>query len=331
MILKLIKRLLIIVVVILAVFCIAMLIPRSIGILFPDKKPAGYHFVATNYLAVKTGLEKPVNLTPPIPEDIEEIKNIEYKNIDGKSLQLDIYRPKNINRPLPLLVFIHGGSWKSGKRSDYLVYLVDFAKRGYVTATVSYRLLKDGPYPACVEDVTGAVRWFFKNGEKYGYDPDRIALIGGSAGSHLALLAAYGWKGPADFSDIDSVQRKNHKVKAVVDIYGPIDLTTEYAREKPQVVALLAHTYQEAPDLFAEASPLKYIDENDPPTLIFHGTSDELVPVSQSDTLKAGLDRLGVPCVYHRLPLWPHTMDVVKRVNDYFKIMMNDFFKQYLF
>lgn len=330
MIIKILKRVLISFLVIIAAFCIAMLIPRSIGILFPDKKPAGYHFVATNYLAIRIGLEKTVNLTPPIPEDIEEIKNIEYKNIDGKSLQLDIYRPKTINRPLPLLVFIHGGSWKSGKRSDYLVYLVDFAKKGYATATVSYRLLKDRPYPACVEDVNDAVRWFFKNGEKFGYDPDRIALIGGSAGSHLALLAAYGWKEPADFSDNDSVQVNNHEVKAVVDIYGPIDLTTEYAREKPQVVALLAHTYQEDPELFAGASPLTYIDKNDPPTLILHGTSDELVPVSQSDTLKARLDRLGVPCMYHRLPLWPHSMDYAKRVNDYVQEKMNDFLGQYL-
>ncbi|MBN2631992.1 MAG: alpha/beta hydrolase, partial [Bacteroidales bacterium] len=113
--------------------------------------------------------------------------------MNGKSIQLDIYRPKNIVHPAPLLVFIHGGSWKSGKRSDYLVYLVDFAKRGYVTATVSYRLLKDRPYPACVEDISDALSWFYNNGENYGYDPDRIALIGGSAGAHLALLTAYGW------------------------------------------------------------------------------------------------------------------------------------------
>jgi len=71
------------------------------------------------------------------------IKDIEYKNINGKSLQLDIYKPRNITQPAPLLVFIHGGAWVGGKRSDYLVYLLDFAKKGYITATISYRLVKD--------------------------------------------------------------------------------------------------------------------------------------------------------------------------------------------
>ena len=157
-------------------------------------------------MAIKIGLEPLINMAPEIPADIEEIKNIEYKNINGKSLQLDIYKPKNIVKPAPLLVFIHGGGWRSGQRSDYLVYLVDFAKRGYITATVSYRLLKDGPYPACVEDITDAVHWFFNNGQNYGYDPNRIALIGGSAGAHLALLAAYGWKNPRAKNDSTDAQ-----------------------------------------------------------------------------------------------------------------------------
>jgi acetyl esterase/lipase len=176
---------------ILLLFCLLMVTPRMWSVLNPGKPPIGYHFVAPTYLAIWVGLEKIINKTPDIPTDIEEIKNIEYKNINGKSLQLDIYKPKNLSRPAPLLVFIHGGGWRGGVRSDYLVYLVAFAKKGYMTATVSYRLLKDGPYPACAEDITDAVRWFYNNGEKYGYDPDRIALIGGSAGAHLALLAAY--------------------------------------------------------------------------------------------------------------------------------------------
>jgi acetyl esterase/lipase len=327
---KIVKRILSSLLIIFILFCLLMVTPRIWSALNPDKPPVGYHFVAADYLAVAIGLEKLIDRNPDIPEGIEEIKNIEYKNINGTSLQLDIYKPKNINIPSPLLVFIHGGGWRGGQRSDYLVYLIAFAKRGYITATVSYRLLKDGPYPACAQDITDAVRWFYNNSQKYGYDPDRIALIGGSAGAHLALLAAYGWKNPNAIKDTAGIAESTHHIKAVVDIYGPFDLTTEYARNHPLVTSFISRSFEESPELYREASPEQYLNRNSPPTMILHGTSDELVPVSQSDMLKSKLDSLGVPCVYYRLPLWPHTMDIVKRVNDFSQLKMNEFFEKYL-
>jgi len=315
---------------ILLLFCLLMVTPRIWSALNPAKPPLGYRFVPPAYLTIGLGLEDLINKTPEIPSDIQEIKNIEYKNINGKSLQLDIYIPKNIVKPAPLLVFIHGGGWRGGERVDYLVYLVAFAKKGYITATVSYRLLKDGPYPACAEDITDAVQWFYKNGENYGYDPNRIALIGGSAGAHLALLAAYEWKNPNIKNDSLAVAVNKHRIKAVVDIYGPVDLTTEYSRTHSLVTSFLGHTFEEAPELFTEASPIHYLDKNDPATMILHGTSDDLVPISQSDELKARLDSLGVPNVYYRLPLWPHTMDIVQRVNSFSQLKMTAFFGKYL-
>lgn len=327
---KILKRILFGLLAIFILSCLLLVTPRLWSALNPGKPPLGYHFVTPAYLAIGLGLEDLINKTPEIPSDIEEFKNIEYKNVNGKSLQIDIYKPKNIVKPAPLLVFIHGGGWKGGKRSDYLVYLVAFAKKGYMTATVSYRLLKDGPYPACAEDITDAVQWFYKNGDNYGYDPDRIALIGGSAGAHLSLLAAYEWKKPVGTNDSVAAVGPGHRIKAVVDIYGPTDLTTEYSRNHPLVNAFLAHSYKERPDLYREASPIQYLDKNDPPTMILHGTSDDLVPISQSDLLKARLDSLGVPNVYYRVPLWPHTMDIVQRVNDFSQLKMNDFFEKYL-
>ena len=327
---KILKRLLFSLLIIFVVGCLLLITPRIWSAMNPEKPPVGYHFTIPGYVAIGIGLEKLINMNPEIPADIEEIKDIEYKNINGKSLQLDIYRPKNGIKPLPLLVFIHGGGWKSGKRSDYLVYLTAFAEKGYMTATVSYRLLKDGPYPACAEDITDAVQWFYGNGEKYGYDPDRIALIGGSAGAHLALLAAYEWKKPHDTIDSIAKLEPRHRIKAVVDIYGPIDLTTDYAQHQSLVTSFIAHSYKEAPELYREASPVNYVDKSDPPTMILHGTSDDLVPISQSDLLKAKLDALGVPNVYYKVPLWPHAMDVVQRVNDFSQLKMNDFFTKYL-
>jgi len=327
---KILKRLLFSLLIIFVVGCLLLITPRIWSAMNPEKPPVGYHFTIPGYVAIGIGLEKLINMNPEIPADIEEIKDIEYKNINGKSLQLDIYRPKNGIKPLPLLVFIHGGGWRSGKRSDYLVYLTAFAEKGYMTATVSYRLLKDSPYPACAEDITDAVQWFYGNGEKYGYDPDRIALIGGSAGAHLALLAAYEWKKPHDTIDSIAKLEPRHRIKAVVDIYGPIDLTTDYAQHQSLVTSFIAHSYKEAPELYREASPVNYVDKSDPPTMILHGTSDDLVPISQSDLLKAKLDALGVPNVYYKVPLWPHAMDVVQRVNDFSQLKMSDFFTKYL-
>jgi acetyl esterase/lipase len=324
------KRILRVFLLMLAIFIVLMLIPRTIGLLFPEKAPIAYHFELLDYLAIGVGLEKLTNLEPEIPAEIEEIKDIEYKNVGGKSLQLDIYKPRNLTEAAPLLVFVHGGGWKGGKRSDYLVYLVDFAKKGYITATVSYRLKKDSIYPACVYDVSDAMHFLFSNAAKYGYDPDRVAMIGGSAGGHLVLMTTYNLKEPSIPLDSVYLTTRPHKVKAVVDIYGPVDLTTPYAQTQGLVTGFIGHPYSEKPELYWEASPAKYLREDLPPTLIFQGTSDNLLPQSQSDTLKVRLDRLGVPCEYYKLPLWPHAMDIAERPNKYMQKKMDAFFEKYL-
>ena len=304
---------------VLALFVVLMLLPRTIGLLFPEKVPIGYHFEALDYLAIGVGLESLIDREPEVPATIESFKSIEYKNANGKLLQLDIYRPKELNEKAPLLVFIHGGGWRSGKRQDYLVYLLDYAEKGFVTATVSYRLKKDSIYPAAVEDILDAVDFLYQNANTYGYDTSRVALVGGSAGAHLAMLAGYGWENP-----------QRHKVKAVVDIYGPVDLTTPYGQTQFMVTDFIGHSYSEKPELYWEASPARYLKEDLPPTLILQGTSDNLLPPSQSDTLHVRLNRLGVSNVYHRLPLWPHAMDIAVRPNVYMQQKMDAFFETYL-
>lgn len=327
---KIVKKILYGLLILLLSLMVLMFIPRIWSALNPKKAPMGYYFATPTIVAVYSGLESLINKAPAVPEQVDAFKNIEYKNINGRSLQMDIYKPKEMAKAAPLLVFIHGGGWRGGNRADYLVYLTHFAKLGYVTATISYRFLKEAPYPACVEDITDAVQFLYQNGEKYNYDPDRICLIGGSAGSHLAMLAAYGWKKAGIQADSATTMGNKHKIKAVVEIYGPIDFTTEYARNHPTITGFMAHSYQEAPQLYVEASPITYVTRDTPPTLILHGTRDMLVPISQAELLKHKMDSLGVINVYRPVPGWPHTMDMVKRVNDYFKVTMGDFFDKYV-
>ena len=291
------------------------------------KAPRGYINETFLKAAYALGFLDLIETKPAIPENIKEFKDITYKQIDSIDLKLDIYRQKSLTKAVPVLIFIHGGGWSKGKRSDYLPYLIDFAQKGYVTVTVSYRLSGVAHFPAALEDVKCAVRWIRKNAFTYGIDPDRIAVIGGSAGGHLALMLAY--TNDLEFSDEcpDSV---GSRVNAVVDIYGPVDLATPYAQKRPESTSFLGRSYNEDPAIFKEASPRFYICPDNPPTLIFHGTIDSLVPVSQSDSLHLWLDKTGVPNEYHRLKGWPHTMDISKKVNNYCQYYMNAFFEKYL-
>ncbi|MDP6593825.1 MAG: alpha/beta hydrolase [Candidatus Marinimicrobia bacterium] len=290
--------------------------------------PRGYYSFKFLELAVFLGVENIVNLDPEVPPDIVEQKDLVYREVGGRELALDLYRMKGQPEPAPCLVFIHGGSWRHGERSDYLVYLLDFAEQGYVTASVSYHFSPDYQFPAAVTDVREAVRWIKANAGRLMVDPERIALIGGSAGGHLALMVAYSEE------EDQPVESKNgaesSSVQAVVDIYGPVDLTTPVGQQSDAVREFLGKSYLEDPQLFVTASPITHVTADDPPTLIFHGTSDKVVPIRQGDILAARLEQVGVPHEYHRLKGWVHMMDAVVSVNEYFQYHMNDFFQRFL-
>ncbi len=226
------------------------------------------------------------------------------------------------------MIFIHGGAWTTGKRSDYLPYLIDYAKKGFVTATVSYRLVKQAIFPAAVQDVTCAVKYIKSHAEEYGIDPHNVVLIGGSAGGHLAMMIGY--SGAVSMFSEDCQEDTLPRVKAVINLYGPTDLTTPYAISTYQTKDFLGTPYEENPDIYRKASPKTYISPDDPPTLTFHGTIDSLVPVSQSDSLDSWLIKAGVPNEYHRLKGWPHTMDLSTKVNAYCQYYIDGFLEKNL-
>jgi acetyl esterase/lipase len=294
----------------------------------PLDPPDGYMFEILAQTSYALGMLDVIESKPEVPDDIIEYKNIEYKYIDSTSLQLDMYKHKDLKGPAPILIFIHGGAWRTGKRTDYLPYLIDFANKGYITATLSYRLVKQATYPAAVQDVNCGVKWIKKHADEYGIDPDRMVVIGGSAGGHLALMIGYG--GDLPLFNQDCPYDVDSKVKLVVDLYGPVDMTTPYAVSTYQVKDFLNTTYDVNPDIFKQASPNTYLTADDPPTLIFHGTIDSLVPVSQSDSLAAWLEELGIPYDYHRLKGWPHAMDVAVEVNDYVRFYLDAFLEKHL-
>ncbi len=294
----------------------------------PPEMPDGYSSMTMMKIAYFFGTLDLLEKDFPVPDDVKEYKDIVYKTIDSTKLKLDIYHSKNISKSAPLLVFIHGGAWEKGDKHDYLLYLVDYARKGYVTATIQYRFTDKVKFPEQLLDVNAAIIWLKKHADEYHIDKKNVAVIGGSAGGHLALMVGYS-------SDIPEFKVTNDslfstRVQAIVDLYGPADLTTEYAQSVSSVQKLIGKSYDDAPELYKKASPVTYITKDDPPTLIFHGTIDDIVPVEQSDTLKVKLSEAGVQVEYHRLEGWPHTMDLAVEVNEYCQYYMDKFFEKYL-
>lgn len=294
----------------------------------PLEMPDGYYSNFTLKVAYFLGTLDLIEKMPPVPESLVEQKDIVYKEIDTIQLKLDIYRKKELTQKRPLIIFIHGGAWKGGDKKDYRRYLVDFAEKGYITATIQYRLTKVAKFPAAVNDVKCAVKWLKANADNYLIDVNKIAIVGGSAGGHLAMMIGYS-SDTEKFNECN-VENSDTKVNAIVNLYGPTDLTTDYAKNHPSVINFIGKSYNEDPNIFKAASPLFYITKDDTPTLIFQGTLDELVPYSQSDSLKSRLDKIGVPAEYHKLEGWPHTMDLSVEVNKYCQYYMDRFFNKYI-
>jgi len=292
--------------------------------------PPGFKTTEETKMALFSGKIKLSIFNIPLPDSVKLEKGIEYGKGGDVSLQLDLYSPKEMTKPVPGVLFIHGGAWRKGSREIYHAYCTKFAQRGYVAATISYRLVGVATFPAAVEDVKCAVRWMRANAERLGVDPNQIAAVGASAGGHLAMLAGYS-------SDVPKLEGNgghadvNSQIQAVVDFYGPVDFTVEEARDKKQIRRFMAgKKFAEAQQQYELASPITHVTADDPPTLIFHGTIDTTVPISQSELLVARLKEEGVAHEFDPIEGWPHAMDASAGVSAHCLAKMFEFFDEHL-
>ena len=145
------------------------------------------------------------------------------------------------------------------------------------------------------------------------------------------MLLAYHTRDTTFVSSSPCGSQASTKIQALVNFYGPVDLTTAYARQHPSVSDFIGVTYtKETHHQYQDASPLNFISADDPPTLTFHGTLDDLVPIAQADTLDQQLRAVGVDSYYHRLKGWPHTLDLGLKMNRFCQHHMDAFFESYL-
>jgi acetyl esterase/lipase len=210
-------------------------------------------------------------------------------------LTLHLTRPKKLDAPAPVIVYIHGGGWRQGNKDAHLPQIREAAQRGYVSVSVGYRFAPKHPFPAQVEDVKCAVRWLRAHASELQLDPDRIGAIGYSAGAHLAMMlgtmdSSDGFEGEGGWPDQSS------KVQAVVAYFGPTNFLSQYPSVAvPIIEQFLGGARQEKEEAYKQASPLTYVNEGDAPTLIFHGTKDILVPYEQAFEMAVALTKAKVP------------------------------------
>lgn len=243
--------------------------------------------------------------TPESTARFERLQDVSFLE-PHRSEKLDAYLPSSqFVRPVPAVVWIHGGGWRTGDKDrarerNVCGYLAEI---GYAAFSINYTLGSDEfvPWPQNFHDCKSAVRYLRKEAARWGIDPERIAVAGGSAGGHLALLVGASSHVP-EMNEGGLYLEQSNSVSCVIDLYGVSDVSDEKRSR---------HFEGTTPEKTAEnvraASPKHYLGKNTPPVLLAHGDNDAIVSVEHSRTLAKALTAAGVPYQYIEVPGAPHT------------------------
>ena len=204
--------------------------------------------------------------------------DLTYANYGDRSLEMDIYRPKGVWGELPAIVCIHGGGWAKGNRTSHAKIAQALAARGYVAATISYRLSGEAPFPAAIQDCKAAVRFLRANAKELGIDADKIGAIGLSAGGHLTALLASS-HGVVELEGKGGNPAYGSHIQAAVPMGAQTDFlserTREVSKERQIWKQFMGGSQDERPKAYRLASPLEHLDQDDPPCLFITGETDD--------------------------------------------------------
>jgi len=243
-----------------------------------------------------------LDVNPSVPLDPTQLgtvkRDVSYCTGGGADLKMDLYFPKQAGDTFaPTVVYVHGGGWSAGDKTggEGIIDIPELVTRGYLVASVNYRLAPQYPFPAQIEDVKCAVRFLRANAKTYHLDPDRIGAMGGGAGGHLVSLLGLADE-TAGFEGAGGYDEEGSDVQAVVDMFGPVDLTASdfTGPHMPLLQQVFGATSPQDPVL-EDASPVTYITKDAPPFLILHGDQDQVVPLSQSQEFYDKLKAAGAP------------------------------------
>ncbi len=235
--------------------------------------------------------------------EVQTEPNIPYGPLASAGETLDLCLPGGAPAPRPAIVMIHGGGWVNGDKGLLASDCYALALRGFVVASINYRLAPASRWPAQLVDAQLAVRWLRANAAKYQVDPERVCSLGDSSGAHLAVfLGVLATTTPGDQAGLYADQ--SPAVSCVVDEFGPVDLKA--LNPLPDWAGTFGVLFGPAlkgnPGLLGQASPLTYVSPKSAPMLIIQGTQDTTVPPSQSEELEQALLRAPVPVQYVTYP-----------------------------
>jgi acetyl esterase/lipase len=252
----------------------------------------------------------------PVQGPLEVVRDVPYGKAGERVLSLDLVRLRDRPQdPSPVILFFHGGGWRSGNKERVDPAVLVLARQGFVCASVEYRLSGEARFPAQIHDAKAAVRHLRKNARTLGLDAGRIGAWGPSAGGHLAALLGT----TGDVRELEGESGSagvSSRIHAAASLFGPTDLTNLLAHRRaidPRAgvdaeVGLLGGAPSDRPQLALWASPLHWVSKDDPPFLLVHGRNDRLVPPRQSEVLHEALTEAGVRSELVILPTAGHSV-----------------------
>ncbi|UCD30587.1 MAG: alpha/beta hydrolase [Planctomycetota bacterium] len=232
-----------------------------------------------------------------VPEDVKLERKVVYGSVNGRDLTADILTPTETPlEPRPALVSLHGGSWKGGGPSQFHFHSIYFtSKYGFFCMCVDYRLSGEAKFPAALQDAKCAIRWIRAHALELNIDPERIAIVGGSAGGHLSSMVLTTAGVPEYEGNGGNAGFSSH-VNLAILFNGEFDMWDLVKKGSliKEMKQFMGGTHEEVPERYDELSSVKRIHKDCPPTLLLHGTKDGCVSHKQSIAFYNRLREVGV-------------------------------------
>ena len=250
-----------------------------------------------------------------VSDNVQVKRDLVYARVGDRELKLDLYLPKKpITEPMPCIVVIHGGGWRSGDKNRFASKAAYFADHGFAAACIGYRLLPSVKFPAPIEDCRAAVRWVRANATEYGIDPDRMGAFGGSAGAHLTAMLATSHD-VAELEGKGGNEGVSTRISTAVALATPADMHRYVQRSGA------------SEELASLISPITHVDAESAPILLLHSKTDPTVPHKMSVDLQAKYKEAGVEAQLVSVEDAPHAFwnmeqwfgDTMKRSVEFFK------------
>lgn len=238
---------------------------------------------------------------------VEALLDVSYDERYGSSTTMDVYLPDMTGVGRPAVMMIHGGGWKLFSKDAYTKQAERLAGAGFVAATINYRLVPEGRYPLLIQDCVCALAFLRSRADEWGIDPDRVAVLGYSAGGHLASLLGVGIE--TDDFQPDCAAGTTDAPNAVISGAGPQDLRAHKLGDGKAVQEFMGGTMEEVPERYDLASPINHVAPQAPPYLLIHGSADVFVDLEQSEHMRDALLAAGNDARLLTVPAGGHLLN----------------------